>query len=333
MPSGTLLVGRAIRHVEMKNASRFALILALLAGACARDEAAPDTQTAAPDFSARDALPGSDTHAALSPDGSRIAYISNIEGVLAGRPINFEIYVAERGVPAAARLTTNDAFDADIAWSPDSRRIAFKSYRDGNDEVYVMNADGSDQRNLTNSPASDGSPSWSPDGSTIVFDSNRDGGARRMYLMDADGSNVRAFANDPGPGSLAQWSPDGSQIAFISDRDGNIEIYLMRADGSDVRRLTNDPRVNGYPRWRPDSRAIAYTVGSFETDKWAAELIELDGGQPRVLVDSVDSGSTGWSPDGRGLVFGRYRRWVSNGGDDSRLHGLDVATGVAQRLR
>lgn len=41
-------------------------------------------------------------------------------------------------------------------------KIAFPSYRDGNNEIYIMNADGSEQRNLTNNPAHDWIPSWSP---------------------------------------------------------------------------------------------------------------------------------------------------------------------------
>jgi Tol biopolymer transport system component len=42
-----------------------------------------------------------------------------------------------------------DDQDRRPSWSPDGRRIAFVSERDGNNEVYVMNADGSGQRNLT----------------------------------------------------------------------------------------------------------------------------------------------------------------------------------------
>ena len=52
------------------------------------------------------------------------------------------------------RRLTRSRHDGFPAWSPDGRKIAFFSQRDGNGEVYVMNADGSGQRNLTRNPAS-----------------------------------------------------------------------------------------------------------------------------------------------------------------------------------
>ena len=79
------------------------------------------------------------------------------------------------------------------AWSPDGRKLAFVSDRDGNSEVYVMNANGSGQRNLTRNPAYDADPAWSPDGRKIAFVSNRDGNYG-VYVMNADGSGQRRLA-------------------------------------------------------------------------------------------------------------------------------------------
>ena len=60
------------------------------------------------------------------------------------------------------RLTDNPGLDSAPSWSPDGRKIAFLSTRDGNSEIYVMNADGSNQTNLTNNLAWDDFPAWKP---------------------------------------------------------------------------------------------------------------------------------------------------------------------------
>jgi TolB protein len=58
-------------------------------------------------------------------------------------------------------LTKNVAGDWSPAWSPDGKKIAFVSQRDGNLEIYVMNADGTGQTRLTDNPAPDEYPAWS----------------------------------------------------------------------------------------------------------------------------------------------------------------------------
>ena len=63
---------------------------------------------------------------------------------------------------AQRNLTRSAAGEDSPAWSPDRRKIAFLSDRDGNPEVYVMNADGTGQLNVTRSPANEGWFAWSP---------------------------------------------------------------------------------------------------------------------------------------------------------------------------
>ena len=58
------------------------------------------------------------------------------------------------------RLTNNPASDFKSSWSPDGKRIAFASDRDGDMEIYVMDADGSNQQNLTKNRHDDYGPAW-----------------------------------------------------------------------------------------------------------------------------------------------------------------------------
>jgi len=96
-----------------------------------------------------------------------------------------EVPLIEEEIPygGEVRLTNNPATDWSPSWSPDGKKIAFDSYRDGNGEIYVMNADGSGQINLTNNPADDGITSWSPDGKMIAFVSGRDGNDE-IYVLN-----------------------------------------------------------------------------------------------------------------------------------------------------
>lgn len=136
-----------------------------------------------------------------------------------------------------------DAKDGMPSWSPDGRRIAFMSHRDGDFDVYVMNDDGSNVHPLTHNDSDDYFPAWSPDGSRMAFVSRKG-----IYVMNADGSDVQQLTDNEYGDDVPAWSPDGRRIALNSRRGGGeTGIYVMNIDGTDVERLTD-----GYdPTWSP----------------------------------------------------------------------------------
>jgi TolB protein len=75
--------------------------------------------------------------------------------------------------------------DANPAWSPDGKRLAFNS----NGDIFVIASDGSGLIQLTNDPSWEGLPSWSPNGSQIAFNSER-GGTPDIYTSSTPMARV-----------------------------------------------------------------------------------------------------------------------------------------------
>ena len=202
-----------------------------------------------------------------SPDGRRIAFISERNSDRLRLPRNEEIYVMNADGTDATRLTNNPDDDGQPTWSPDARRIAFTSVRDGNWDIYVANADGSGTTRLTHSPSSDLSPAWSPDGRRIAYVSARE--------------------------SVPRYFP------------ANTEIYAMNADGTDITRLTNNKRVAREPAWSPDGRRIAFSSSHGHAHS-SIHVMNVDGSNSKITWGIVSGGAPAWSPDGRRIVFTDY---------------------------
>jgi hypothetical protein len=164
----------------------------------------------------------------------------------------WELYLMRPDGADVQRLTWwEDASDLFPTWSPDSTRLAFASKRDGNWEIYAVDIDGSNLLRLTDHPADDTNPAWSPDGSRIAFESTRDG-YTDIFVMPVAGGEPVNLTNLSWATDLGPtWSPDGGRIAFYSDRDGNWDIHVMASDGSNAVKLTGETTNDQVPAWRP----------------------------------------------------------------------------------
>ena len=141
------------------------------------------------------------------------------------RKDNADIYVMNADRTDVVNITNHEAHDSFPAWSPDGKKIAFVSTRDGHAlDVCVMKADGTNVVNLTKFWSAEYDPVWSPDGKKIAFVSDRHGNSE-IYVMNADGTDVVNITKHEAHNYDPAWSPDGTTIAFTSHREGNPDIY------------------------------------------------------------------------------------------------------------
>ncbi len=151
---------------------------------------------------------GADDMPAWSPDGSKIAFISNRNGGV------LHIFVMNSNGSNPVQLTAGPTPDILPRWSPDSVRIAFSRVLEGSVtyQVYVMNADGSGQVPLTPPPDSDSSPTWSPDGSHLAFVRVINGARDLVVMRPTPGAPIISLlvGSIEGPA----WSPFGTVPPF-----------------------------------------------------------------------------------------------------------------------
>ena len=231
--------------------------------------------------------------ATFAGGNGRIAFVSTT--TLADES-KFEIYTMRPDGSDARRLTDNAAFDSGPTYSPDGKRIAFVSQRDGNYEIYVMNADGTDQQRLSHNQAEDREPAFSPDGTRIAFASNRTGNFE-IYAMDVDGTNQERLTRRRDVDDDPTFFPDGKKIAFVRVGAGFHDIFTMRADGTHRRRLTHH-RPLSTPDVSPNGKRI---VAWLARGNGGIEAVRANGTH---LLDLAPAGfDPVFSPNGKKIAF------------------------------
>jgi TolB protein len=142
--------------------------------------------------------PGIDTSPVFSPDGSRIAFVSERSG-------GAQVYVMSASGGDARRVTFHGSYNTDPAWSPDGQKLAYVS-RDGNFDVFTCDLDGRNVVRITQGHGDNEDPTWSPNGQYIAFASTRTG-AGQIWISTADGYHHVQVTQDKGGWSNPSWSP------------------------------------------------------------------------------------------------------------------------------
>ena len=182
------------------------------------------------------------------------------------------------------QLTSGDYNNAFPCFSPDDKRIAFQSDRDGNWEIYLMDVDGAQAVRLTNHEAQDEMPVFGSDNNVIAFTSTRDDSihkvrldkTRNIYLMDIAAGNAVQIEEHEADNWYPTLVHNGEQVVFVSERDDLreipfherlSEIYIRDLKKSSLLRLTQNEFDDGSPSVSSNGKWILFTSnrsGSFQ---------------------------------------------------------------------
>jgi TolB protein len=133
-----------------------------------------------------------------SPDGSRIAFVSDRSG-------GPQIYLMYRDGSDQRRLTFAGSYNTTPDWSPDGTLIAFTG-RDSRNrfDIFTVDVASSHIDRVTQDQGNNEDPSWSPDGQYLVFTSDR-GGDSRLYIATADGNFQSLLTREGGGYTNPAW--------------------------------------------------------------------------------------------------------------------------------
>jgi dipeptidyl aminopeptidase/acylaminoacyl peptidase len=245
-----------------------------------------------------------------SPDSTRIAFLSDVDG-------KSQLYVRWMDTGQTARITNLEQSPDSIVWSPDGRMISFSSLVPGKGP------------HIADLPAPPSGAKWAEPPTAydrLVYRFNGTGylkpGYIQVFVVSAEGGAPRQVTNGNFPNggnefgpTRAAWSPDGKFLLVAANRHAeseheylDTEIYEFNVADGAVRALTNRKGPDANPDVSPNGKWIAYTgfddrYQGHQTTK--LYVMNRDGSGSHSVTDKLDRDiqSPRWAPDNSGIYF------------------------------
>jgi serine/threonine protein kinase/Tol biopolymer transport system component len=220
--------------------------------------------------------PQSYLHPRISPDGHQLAI--EVEG--ASHDI-FTYDFARGGEP------TKMSFDGAShwpSWTPDGRRLTFRSWKTGTMTMWWMPADRSgDPELLTNIGSMQSPESWSPDGKTLAFTQMNDPqSGSDIYTLSLDGGKrPHALLQTKFSEGSPKFSPNGAWLAYSTNESGQPEVWAMAYPTGERTRISTNGGTD--PLWRHDGRQLYYRLGDQMMVVDISYGSSLEASKPKVL--------------------------------------------------
>ncbi len=203
---------------------------------------------------------------ALSPDGKKVAFIAHGEV--------FAVSAKDGG--DAARVTRTHAAESQVVWSPDSKKIAYVSDREGAFNIYSYDFTNSAEMPLVRGGGNNYTPSFSADGKTLAF--IRDGRELRVVDIETKQERLLATAYLERPPITGErpftWSPDSKWIAFMAVGVRAVtNVNMVSASGGENRQISFLANAfSGSISWSPDGKYLLFNTTQRTEDSRLARV-------------------------------------------------------------
>lgn len=262
---------------------------------------------------------GSELEPALSPDGSRVAFVwdDDADGVP-------DVHVKSVDSESTLNLTRSDSAENHPVWSADGGAVLFvRPQRRGAAIMRVSALGGGATLVVRDEAAADiRGMSLAPDGASIAYARREDPASPyRIVLASIDTGRTRAITG-PEPGTLGDIDPlfarDGRTVYFVrAVNEVTKDLYAAPSGGGAPTRLTFDNRkINGLT-WSPDGTRLLFT--STRSGMYAAWSVDPSGGDPRQLALGDEDVHQPSAAPAVGRVA--YERWTHR----AQLQRIDLA--------
>ncbi len=242
---------------------------------------------------------------AFSPDGQSLAFGQDYAG-----DENHDILIYDLASGQTRNLTPHtpdETINPYFSWSPDRKRIAFVSNREGKFATYILRADARHPlrtvKRVTQHEYSDMQADWSPDGRHIAVTALAHGQETWVFIVPLKGGETKIVGGPSGPIDAYQvaWSPDGKRLAFASNSTGLSSIFTYNVDTGELVQETQGPCEAAQPSWSPDGKRLAFTWN--DDGNVRIGIKELTTGAVRYV--QIAPGVHHWprfTPDGKSLI-------------------------------
>ena len=266
---------------------------------------------------------------ALSPDGRRIAFLSERE------LFSIDLFIADAATGEVLQQVSETAVDPHFSslqfinsagtWSPDGRQFAFAVITHGRPALAIYDVEGGRMlREVRLADVDEAfSPTWSPDGRRIAF-SGLTGGLTDLFVVDLESARVERLTNDAFADIQPVWSPDGRSLAFATDRySANLEtlafgshrLALIDIESRGIRALPSfEDAKNINPQWSGDARTLYFlsdrggVTNAYRLDVTSGEIRQSTDLQTGITGITASSPALSAATKGNGLAFSVYER-------------------------